>query len=82
MNEHIVKSYEEELTQLAAEVARMGGLAEAQVASCIEAVSKRDVALAEAVVARDDRLDAMEIEIDQRCTRLVALRQPMANDLR
>jgi phosphate transport system protein len=82
MNEHIVKSYEEELTQLAAEVARMGGLAEAQVASCIEAVAKRDVKLAEAVVARDERLDAMEIEIDSRCTRLIALRQPMANDLR
>ena len=82
MNEHIVKSYEEELTQLAAEVARMGGLAEAQVASCIEAVAKRDVKLAEAVVARDERLDAMEIEIDGRCTRLIALRQPMANDLR
>ena len=82
MNEHIVKSYEDELTQLAAEVARMGGLAEAQVASCIEAVAKRDVKLAEAVVARDERLDAMEIEIDARCTRLIALRQPMANDLR
>ncbi len=82
MNEHIVKSYEEELTQLAADVARMGGMAEAQVASCIEAVARRDVALAEAVVARDERLDAMEIEIDARCTRLIALRQPMANDLR
>src|SRR5262249_28371189 len=62
--------------------ARMGGMAEAQVASCIEAVAKRDVALAEAVVTRDERLDAMEIEIDARCTRLIALRQPMANDLR
>src|SRR3954469_22032549 len=82
MNEHIVKSYEEELTQLAAEVARMGGLAEAQVASCIEAIAKRDVALAEAIVARDERLDAMELEIDQRSTRLAALPQPMANDLR
>ena len=64
MNEHIVKSYEEELTQLAAEVARMGGLAEAQVAACVQAVAKRDVAGAEAVIARDERLDAMEIEID------------------
>ena len=82
MNEHIVKSYEEELTQLAAEVARMGGLAEAQVAACVQAVAKRDVAGAEAVIARDERLDAMEIEIDARCTRLIALRQPMANDLR
>jgi phosphate transport system protein len=60
----------------------MGGLAEAQVAACVQAVAKRDVAGAEAVIARDERLDAMEIEIDARCTRLIALRQPMANDLR
>jgi len=82
MNEHIIRSFDEELAQLSADVARMGGLAEAQVAACIEAMAKHDVALAEAIVARDDRLDAMEMEIDQSCTRLVALRQPVANDLR
>jgi phosphate transport system protein len=82
MNEHIVKSYDEELTQLAAEVARMGGLAEAQVASAVEAVAKRDVETAEAVIARDARLDNLELDIEARCTRLIALRQPMANDLR
>lgn len=82
MNEHIVKSYDEELTQLAAEVARMGGLAETQVAACVQAVATRDVELAESVVARDERLDSLEIEIEARCTRLIALRQPLANDLR
>jgi phosphate transport system protein len=82
MNEHIVKSYDDELTQLAAEVARMGGLAEAQVASSVEAVARRDVALSEAVVGRDERLDLLEIDIEKRCIRLIALRQPMANDLR
>ena len=55
MTGHIVKSFEDELTQLAAEVARMGGLAEAQVASSVEAVARRDVALSEAVVGRDER---------------------------
>ena len=82
MSEHIVKSYEDELTQLAAEVARMGGLAEAQVASSVEAVARRDVALSEAVVGRDERLDLLEIDIEKRCIKLIALRQPMANDLR
>src|ERR1700712_1311898 len=83
MNEpHTVKSYEEELNQLAAEVARMGGLTEAQVSASVEAVARRDVAMAEAVVARDERIDALEIEIENRCIRLVALRQPLAHDLR
>jgi phosphate transport system protein len=83
MNEpHTVKSYEEELNQLAAEVARMGGLTEAQVSAAVEAVARRDVAMAEAVVARDERIDALEIEIENRCIRLVALRQPLADDLR
>src|SRR6195952_4140550 len=79
---HTVRSYEEELNQLAAEVARMGGLTEAQVSAAVEAVARRDVAMAEAVVARDERIDALEVEIENRCIRLVALRQPLADDLR
>jgi phosphate transport system protein len=82
MNEHIVKSYEEELNHLTDEVARMGGLAEAMVADAITAVVRRDVALAEAVVARDERLDVMEADIEKKVIRMIALRQPMANDLR
>jgi phosphate transport system protein len=83
MNEpHTVKSYEEELNQLAAEVARMGGLTEAQVSASVEAIARRDVAMAEAVVARDERIDALEVDIENRCIRLVALRQPVADDLR
>ena len=82
MNEHINKTYEDELTQLVANVSRMGGLAEDQVAACVTAVVKRDISLAESIVARDDRLDAMELEIEQSCTRIVALRHPVANDLR
>ena len=58
MNQHTVKSYGDELNQLTAEVARMGGLAEAQVADAIDAVARRDVALARAVVERDAKLDA------------------------
>ena len=82
MNEHIVKSYEDELNSLTAETARMGGLAEAQVGDGIDAVVKRDQALAEAVVGRDERLDLLEGEIERKAIRLIALRQPLANDLR
>ena len=82
MTEHTVKSFEEELNQLSAECARMGGLAEAQVADAITAVVKRNQELASAVVARDDRLDVAERDIERRAIRLFALRQPMADDLR
>jgi phosphate transport system protein len=82
MNGHIVKSYEDELNALMAECARMGGLAEAQVADSLDAVVKRDRAVADSVVQRDERLDALEADIERKAIRLIALRQPMANDLR
>ena len=82
MNEHIVKSYEDELNTLTADCARMGGLTEAQVGDAIDAVVKRDQGLAQAVVGRDERLDVLEVDIERKGIRLIALRQPMANDLR
>ncbi len=82
MNPHIVKTYEEELDQLSAEVVLMGGLAEAQVADAVESVARRDVALAQSVVQRDNRLDELEKDVERKCIRLIALRQPMADDLR
>ena len=82
MNEHIVKSYEDELNSLAAECVRMGGLAEAQVADAVNAVTKRNQELASAVVVRDDKLDEAERDIERKTIRLIALRQPVADDLR
>jgi phosphate transport system protein len=82
MNEHIVKSYEDELNALTADCARMGGLTEAQVGDAIDAVVKRDQSLAQSVVGRDERLDVLEADIERKAIRLIALRQPMANDLR
>jgi phosphate transport system protein len=82
MNQHTVKAYGDELNQLTAEVARMGGLAEAQVADAVDSVARRDVALARAVVERDARLDAMHRDIEKKAIRLIALRQPVASDLR
>ena len=82
MNEHTVKSFEDELNSLTAECARMGGLTEAQVADAVTAVVKRNQQLAASVVGRDDKLDEAEREIERRAIRMIALRQPMANDLR
>jgi len=82
MNEHIVRSYEDELNSLAAECVRMGGLCEAQVADAVTGVVKRNQELAAAVVLRDDKLDEAERDIERKTIRLIALRQPVADDLR
>ena len=82
MPDHTVKAYGDELNQLTAEVARMGGLAEAQVADAVDSVARRDVPLARAVVDRDARLDTMHRDIERKAIRLIALRQPVASDLR
>jgi phosphate transport system protein len=80
--DHIVKSYDQEITLLTRRVLEMGGLVEQQIASAIDALVKRDVAAAAEVVGLDDQLDRMEEEIDQHAIRLLATRQPMAVDLR
>jgi len=81
-SEHIVKSFDEELQRLNAVVLRMGGVAEAQLAGAIEALVRRDSDLAERVVAGDAAIDQMDLELDENAIRTLALRQPMANDLR
>ena len=82
MNEHIVKSYEDELNTLMADCARMGGLAESQVADSLDAIVTRDPERAHRVIALDEKLDVLEADIERKAIRLIALRQPMANDLR
>ena len=79
---HIVSAFDRDLQKLAARIAEMGGLAEEQLGQAIEALLNRDSALAETVIASDRRLDAMEVEVEQAAVQIIALRQPMANDLR
>jgi phosphate transport system protein len=81
-SEHIVRSYDEDLRRLRDMTARMGGLAERQVADATRALVRRDTDLAGEVVSRDAQIDALEREIEAFCVRLLALRQPMAADLR
>src|ERR1700761_4034382 len=82
MNQHTVRAYGDELTQLTAEVTRMGGLAEAQIADAVESVARRDVSLAQAVITRDQKIDDLQADIERRSIRMIALRQPVAGDLR
>ena len=82
MADHIVKAYDEELNHLAADVARMGGLAEAGVSDAIDTVTRRDLSVVQTVIERDLKLDALDAEIERRSIRLIALRQPVAQDLR
>ncbi|MFQ5783348.1 MAG: phosphate signaling complex protein PhoU [Alphaproteobacteria bacterium] len=81
-SEHIVKAYDEQLAQLDRLIAEMGGLAETQLADAIAALVRRDVELAQRVAEHDARIDALEAEVDGLTMRILALRQPMAEDLR
>ena len=82
MSDHIVKSYGDSLELLAGDIARMGGVAESQVNDAITAVMRRDTFLAEEIVLRDRKVDTAHKSVEKRCISLLALRQPMANDLR
>ncbi len=81
-SEHIVKSFDDELKQLSDIVIQMGGLAEAQLQSAVEALTRRDADLGGRVVRADARIDELEQRIDQLVVKTLALRQPMAQDLR
>ncbi len=80
--EHLVKSYDNELKRLRDMLTEMGGIVESQVAMAAEAIMNRDSAAATRVVEDDPKVDALEREIEQFVIRLLALRQPMAGDLR
>jgi phosphate transport system protein len=80
--EHIVKSYQNELNRLSTLIADMGGMVEHQVADACEAVVNRNTDAATSAVAQDPQVDAAEKEIEQFVIRLLALRQPVAGDLR
>jgi phosphate transport system protein len=80
--ERVARRLQEELEQLKRRLLEMGGLAEEQVRLAVKGVVERDGALVEQVVQGDAPLNALHIEIDNRCFTLLALYQPMAVDLR
>ncbi len=82
MPDHIVTAYDQEIASIKTLLAQMGGMAEEQLNNAIAALAKRDLVLADLVIARDEKLDLMEREIEEKATLTIAKRQPMALDLR
>jgi phosphate transport system protein len=80
--EHLVKSFDNDLKRLRDMLTEMGGIVESQVAMAAEAIMNRDSVAATRVVEEDPKVDALEREVEQFVIRMLALRQPMAGDLR
>ncbi len=79
---HIIKQYEEELRLIKEKVLRLGGLVEEGIANSIKALVERDTQLAERTIENDHVVNGLEVEIDELCLKVLALRQPAASDLR
>jgi phosphate transport system protein len=82
MAEHTVKAFDEDITRLRGLIAEMGGLAEVAIGEAMDALVRGSSDLAAQVIERDKRIDALEAEIDKLAVRVIALRAPMADDLR
>ena len=81
-HEHIVRSYEEELTHLNNKIARMGSLVEKLLGQSFDALERRDPELAVATIKEDEEIDALEHQIEEQAVIMIAKRQPLAYDLR
>ena len=82
MSNHITKAFDADLQDLNRMVAEMGGLAEREIADCVQALTRRDSALARKLIATDSQIDALQRDIEERAVLTIARRQPMAVDLR
>ena len=79
---HTVKSFDEDIAQLRAVITRMGGLCESQIAESVDALMSRNAEAAQIIIENDRRLDALEAEAEALAVRIIALRAPLADDLR
>jgi phosphate transport system protein len=80
--EHTLKAFDEDLERLRALISQMGGLAEHAIGEAMRCLVERDVEGADRVTEEDKKLDALEVETERRAVQLIALRAPMAGDLR
>ena len=79
---HISQRYDDELAAVKSQLFEMGGIVEKQVTDAIKALLEVDSELAERVVVDDERINTMEVTIDEDCGLILARRQPAAKDLR
>ena len=79
---HISRKFDEALEEVRTSVFAMGGLVEEQIGQALTALANMDSALGEQVVRDDYRINRLEVQIDEECARIIALRQPAAGDLR
>ncbi|WCE30269.1 phosphate signaling complex protein PhoU [Vibrio sp. SCSIO 43137] len=79
---HISGQFNVELESIRTHVLTMGGLVEQQLSFAMQALNKEDIELAKKVVKDDHKVNALEVSIDEACTRIIAKRQPTAKDLR
>jgi phosphate transport system protein len=82
MHEHISKQFDAELEAVRSRVLQMGGLVEEQIVKAVDALASGDIAVLDAVIADDHRVNAMEVGLDESCSHIIARRQPAASDLR
>jgi len=82
MVEHTIKAFAQEISQLRGLIAEMGGLAEVAIRDAVDSLVRHDEELAQKVVQTDPKIDALEAEVDRLAVRTIALRAPMADDLR
>ena len=80
--ERVVRHFQEELDVLKSRLLEMGGLAEQRVRRAVQGLAEREHELIESVLIGDEPINALQLEIDDRCLKLLALHQPMATDLR
>ena len=80
--EHTLKAFDQDLDRLRALISQMGGLAEHAIGEAMRCLVQRDVEGAQRVVTDDKKLDVLEVETERRAVQLIALRAPMASDLR
>ena len=79
---HIVTGYDDDLNKISTTLSHMGGLVESMTADSVEAIRKRNSELANSVISRDKQVNEMQEKIDEDAMKLLALRHPMATDLR
>ena len=80
--EHTYRQYDAELESVRAKVLKMGGLVEQQFVSALESLVSVNPKLAQEVIESDHHVNALEVQVDEDCSHIIARRQPTAGDLR